>query len=92
MQGASGRREWYIQFDVFPEEDHTLNSLTRSKIVVVEKGGDELEYDHPVDTDPLPLKFQTPSPRPTAPKTPKQEFMLLPNEYLVTAKSFPYQW
>jgi hypothetical protein len=51
-----------------------------------------LEYDCPVDTDPLPSTFQTPSPRPTAPKTPQQEFMLLLNEYLVNAKSFPYQW
>jgi hypothetical protein len=52
----------------------------------------QLEYDHPVDTDPLPSTFQTSSPHPTAPKTPQQEFMLLPNEDLVTAKYFPYQW
>jgi hypothetical protein len=50
-----------------------------------------LEYDRPVDTDPLPSSFQTQSPRPTAPKTLQQEFMLLHNEELVTAKSFPYQ-
>jgi hypothetical protein len=92
MHGASGRRGWDVQFDVFPQEDHTVKSLTRSKIVVVEKGGEELEYDRPVDTDPLPSTFQTPSPRPTAPKTPQQEFLLLTNEDLVTAKSFPYQW
>jgi hypothetical protein len=51
-----------------------------------------LEYDHPVDTNPLPSTFQTPSPYPTAPKAPQKEFLFLPNEDLVTAKSFPYQW
>jgi hypothetical protein len=92
MHGAYRRRWWDVQFNVFPEEDHTVKSLNRSKIVVVEKGEEELEYDRPVDTDPLPLTFQMPSPRQTAPKTPQQEFLLLPNEDLVTAKSFPYQW
>jgi hypothetical protein len=91
MHGASGRRGWDVQFGVFPQEVHTVKSLTRSKIVVVEKGGEELEYDRPVDTDPLPSTFQTPSPRPTAPKTPPQEFLLLSNEDLVNDKSFPYQ-
>jgi hypothetical protein len=72
MHGASGRRGWDVQFDVFPQEDHNAKSLTRLKIVVVEKGGEELEYDRPVETDPLPSTFQTPSPRPKAPKTPQQ--------------------
>jgi hypothetical protein len=92
MHGASGRRGWDVQFDVFPQEDHTVNSLTRSKIVVVEKEEEELEYDCPVDTNPLPSTFQTPLPHPTAAKTPQQELMLLPNEDRVTAKSFPYKW
>jgi hypothetical protein len=92
LHGASGRRGWDIQLDVFTQEDHTVKSLTRSKIVVLEKGEEELEYDRPVDTDPLPSTFQTLSPRPTAPKTPHKELLLLTNEDLVTAKSFPYQW
>jgi hypothetical protein len=91
MHGASGQRGWDVQFDIFPQEDHTVKSLTRSKIVVVEKREEKLEYDRPVDTDPLPSTFQTMSPRPTAPKTPQQEFLLLPNEDLFTAKSFPYK-
>jgi hypothetical protein len=92
MHGDSGQCGWDVQFDVLTKEYHTVKSLTRSKIDVVEKGGEELEYDLPVDTDPLPSTFQTPSPRPTAPKTPQQEFLLLPNEDLVTSKSFTYQW
>jgi hypothetical protein len=92
MHGPYGRRGWEVQLNVFPQEDHTVKSLTWSKIVVVEKGGEELEYDHPVDTDPLPSIFQTPSPRPTVPTTPQQEFLLLINEDHVTDKSFPYQW
>jgi hypothetical protein len=72
MHEASGRRGWDVRFDVFPQEYHTVKSLTQSKIVVVENGGQELEYDLPVDTDPLPSTFQTPSPRPTAPNTPQQ--------------------
>jgi hypothetical protein len=43
MHGASGRRGWDVQFDVFPQESHTVKSLTRSNIGVVEKGGEELE-------------------------------------------------
>jgi hypothetical protein len=92
MHGASVRCGWNVQFDVFPQEDHTVNILTQLKSVVVEKGEEEFEYDLTVDTDPLPLTFQILSPCPTAPKTPQQECLLLPTEYLVTAKSFPYQW
>jgi hypothetical protein len=65
MHGASGQCGWDVQFDVFPQEDHTVKNLTPSKIVVVEKREEESEYDRPVDTDPLPSTFQTPSPRPT---------------------------
>jgi hypothetical protein len=92
MHGASERRGWDVQFNVFPQENHTVESLTGSKIIVVEKGGEELQYDRPVGTDPLSSTFQTPSPHPKAPTMHQQEFLLLPNEDLVTAKSFPYQW
>jgi hypothetical protein len=68
MHGESGLCGWNFHFDAFPKKFHTVKSPTRSKIVVVKKGEEELDYDLPVDTDPLPSLFQMLSPGPTAPR------------------------
>jgi hypothetical protein len=36
--GASGKRGWDVQFDIFPLDNDTVKSITRQKFVVLEEG------------------------------------------------------
>jgi hypothetical protein len=48
--GASGKRGWDVQFDVFPLDNNTVKIITREKLVVLEEGEEEPEYDRHLDT------------------------------------------
>jgi hypothetical protein len=39
--GASCKRGWDVEFDIFPLDNNTVKSITRQKLVVLEEGEEE---------------------------------------------------